>query len=138
MNRCRILQRLFGVCVRGRSAWRCRFNKTPQILLASRWSFHGDSYYMACYSTPAHGNLPSQSTDICCAVLLCCWHQVTFPLELDVYDFCTPELQKQLAPARTALKDYQDKLAFVSAATSRCLSTHCELYYLELGQRLHA
>lgn len=30
-----------------------------------------------------------------------------------MYDFCTPELQQQLAPARTVLKDYQDKLALV-------------------------
>jgi hypothetical protein len=28
-------------------------------------------------------------------------------MEFDVYDYCTPELQKQLAGPRTALKDYQ-------------------------------
>jgi hypothetical protein len=33
--------------------------------------------------------------------------QVTFPMEFDVYDYCTPELQKQLAAPRMALKDYQ-------------------------------
>jgi len=40
--------------------------------------------------------------------------QVTFPLELDVYDYCNPELQQQLAGPRTAYKDYQDKLAEVA------------------------
>lgn len=49
---------------------------------------------------------------------MCAVAQVTFPLELDVYDFCTPELQKQLAPARDALKDYQDKLAMVGSGYS--------------------
>eukprot|EP00879_Flechtneria_rotunda_P001744 GHRR01001907.1.p1 GENE.GHRR01001907.1~~GHRR01001907.1.p1 ORF type:complete len:495 (+),score=192.81 GHRR01001907.1:202-1686(+) len=38
--------------------------------------------------------------------------KVTFPLELDVYDFCTPQLQKQLAGPRALLQNYQDKLAF--------------------------
>jgi len=37
--------------------------------------------------------------------------QVAFPAELDVYDFCTPELQQQLQAPREAYKDYQDKLA---------------------------
>lgn len=35
-----------------------------------------------------------------------------------MYDFCTADLQKQLTPARTALRDYQDKLALVSALRS--------------------
>lgn len=37
--------------------------------------------------------------------------QVAFPAELDVYDFCTPELQQQLKAPRDAYKDYQDMLA---------------------------
>jgi hypothetical protein len=37
--------------------------------------------------------------------------QVAFPAELDVYDFCTAELQQQLQPAREALRAYQDMLA---------------------------
>lgn len=50
----------------------------------------------------------------------CC--QVTFPLELDVYDYCTPELQQQLSGPRTALKDYQDKLA-LEKRTAKQLKT---------------
>lgn len=37
--------------------------------------------------------------------------QVTFPLDLDVYDFCTAELTKQLEAPRAALKDWEDKKA---------------------------
>lgn len=44
---------------------------------------------------------------LCCSVQM----QVAFPAELDVYDFCTPELQQQLQAPREAYKDYQDKLA---------------------------
>lgn len=44
-----------------------------------------------------------------CACVSCV--QVAFPAELDVYDFCTPELQQQLKAPREAYKDYQDMLA---------------------------
>lgn len=36
---------------------------------------------------------------------------MAFPAELDVYDFCTPELQQQLKAPREAYKNYQDMLA---------------------------
>jgi hypothetical protein len=36
---------------------------------------------------------------------------VTYPLELDAYDFCSPELKKALDGPRAALKDWQDKKA---------------------------
>ncbi|KAF8058875.1 UBP7 [Scenedesmus sp. PABB004] len=48
--------------------------------------------------------------------------KVTFPLEFDAYDFCTPELQAQLAGPRAALKDYQDKLA-LEKRTAKQLKT---------------
>lgn len=41
----------------------------------------------------------------------CILPQVAFPAELDVYDFCTPELQQQLRAPRDAYKNYQDMLA---------------------------
>jgi ubiquitin carboxyl-terminal hydrolase 14 len=34
---------------------------------------------------------------------------IKFPLSLDVFDLCTPELQKRLIPMRTKFKDYEDK-----------------------------
>jgi hypothetical protein len=43
----------------------------------------------------------------CC----CIAPQVAFPAELDVYDFCAPELQQQLKAPREAWKNYQDMLA---------------------------
>ena len=36
--------------------------------------------------------------------------QVSYPLELDVYEFCGPELKQQLDPARTRYKELQDRL----------------------------
>ncbi|WIA19265.1 hypothetical protein OEZ85_003900 [Tetradesmus obliquus] len=48
--------------------------------------------------------------------------KVTFPMEFDVYDYCTPELQKQLAAPRMALKDYQDKLS-LEKRTAKQLKT---------------
>lgn len=35
--------------------------------------------------------------------------QVTFPADLDVYDFCTPELKKELEGPRAALKEWEDE-----------------------------
>jgi hypothetical protein len=35
--------------------------------------------------------------------------QVTFPSDLDVFDFCTPELRKELEGPRAALKDWEDE-----------------------------
>ena len=34
---------------------------------------------------------------------------IKFPLSLDVYDLCTPELQKRLTPTREAFKIEEDK-----------------------------
>jgi ubiquitin carboxyl-terminal hydrolase 14 len=48
--------------------------------------------------------------------------QVAFPVELDVYDFCTPELQAQLKGPRDALKDHQDRLAVISR-TAKTMKT---------------
>eukprot|EP00775_Hariotina_reticulata_P002882 gene2882-3173_t len=50
--------------------------------------------------------------------------KVTFPLELDVYDYCTSDLQKQLAGPRAAYKDYQDKLAQVGRYELTGVLTH--------------
>jgi hypothetical protein len=36
--------------------------------------------------------------------------QVSFGMELDVYDFCAPELKSQLDGPRAALKEHQDRL----------------------------
>jgi hypothetical protein len=43
-------------------------------------------------------------------------------MEFDVYDYCTPELQKQLAAPRLALKDYQ---VSVSPALASCTIKFC-------------
>lgn len=37
--------------------------------------------------------------------------QVAFPAELDVHDFCTPELQQQLKAPRETYRIYQERLA---------------------------
>ncbi|KOB65883.1 Ubiquitin carboxyl-terminal hydrolase 14 [Operophtera brumata] len=42
---------------------------------------------------------------------------VKFPLELDVYDLCSPELQERLTPMRSKFKELED------AATEKSLST---------------
>ena len=42
--------------------------------------------------------------------LPCPHFQVSFGLELDVYDFCSPELRAQLDGPRAALKAHQDHL----------------------------
>ena len=36
---------------------------------------------------------------------------VKFPLTLDVFDLCTPELQTKLGPMRDRFKDEEDRLA---------------------------
>ena len=35
--------------------------------------------------------------------------QVTFPVDLDVYDFCSDELRKELEGPRAALKEWEDE-----------------------------
>lgn len=39
------------------------------------------------------------------------FQDVKFPLNLDVYDLCSPELQEKLVPARDKFKEQEDKLA---------------------------
>ncbi|CAG0880913.1 unnamed protein product [Darwinula stevensoni] len=36
---------------------------------------------------------------------------IKFPLDLDVFDLCTPELQSRLTPMRTRFKEVEDKMA---------------------------
>ena len=79
---------------------------------------------LACYTercqreTVAHSvevwfSLGAAADDVCLSgfSMTPSFLQVAFPAELDVYDFCTAELQQQLQPAREALRAYQDMLA---------------------------
>lgn len=34
---------------------------------------------------------------------------VKYPLSLDVYDLCSPELQKKLVPMRSKFKEFEEK-----------------------------
>ena len=46
----------------------------------------------------------------------CLFHlqDVKFPLTLDVFDLCSPELQQKLAPMRELFKEQEDKLAMTA------------------------
>ena len=39
----------------------------------------------------------------------CGWQDIKFPMILDVYDLCTPDLQKRLQPMRDRIKEQDDK-----------------------------
>jgi hypothetical protein len=52
-----------------------------------------------------------QTKPLLLSVCCCAAPQVAFPAELDVYDFCVPELQQQLKAPREAWKNHQDMLA---------------------------
>jgi ubiquitin carboxyl-terminal hydrolase 14 len=53
---------------------------------------------------------------------------VVFPLKLDLYDFCTDELKKQLTPVRTRIRAAEDKRLGVAVrvvcVSSACLTKH--------------
>jgi hypothetical protein len=66
------------------AAWFCREERSPAALHA-----------------PSPNPLSALSTRHHC--------QVTFPAELDVFDFCSAELKKELEAPRQALKDYEDE-----------------------------
>ncbi|KAJ1947404.1 deubiquitinating enzyme [Kickxella alabastrina] len=44
---------------------------------------------------------------------------VRFPLELDVSEFCTPELQKKMQPAKQYLREIEDKIALERKMSKR-------------------
>lgn len=48
---------------------------------------------------------------------------IKFPMMLDVYDMCTPELQEKLVKMRTLFKEQEDRLAELKASV-------CTLYAL--------
>ena len=49
-----------------------------------------------------------------CAHDAACWMQVAFPLQLDMFDFCTDELKAKLKGPRAALRRVEDDKAGVS------------------------
>ena len=42
------------------------------------------------------------------------FQDVKFPLTLDLFDLCTPELQQKLGPMRELFKEQEDKLALTA------------------------
>ena len=46
---------------------------------------------------------------------------IKFPMSLDVFDLCTPELQQQLTPARDRFKAEEDKRVEVAQTVKVCL-----------------
>ena len=51
--------------------------------------------------------------------------QVDFPLVLDMYDFCSDELKKQLAGPREAVKAEEDRIANIDRAVKKAkMVTH--------------
>ena len=40
---------------------------------------------------------------------------IKFPMMLDTFDLCTPELQEKLVPMRNKFKDYEDSIVTQSA-----------------------
>lgn len=63
-----------------------------------------------CASLCINTTLPVHSRcTVCCVNNFQVILQVAFPMELDVYDFCSPELKVKLDGPRATLKDEQDR-----------------------------
>ena len=59
---------------------------------------------------------------------------IKFPMSLDVYDLCTPELQQRLVPARDKFKAEEDKRVELAQMVNSDILFHLTLTLIALPE----